>query len=160
MGEFSVCKLLIDLGEDANYIPNCWYEDRSHLKSTPTCMLKFYSSVIRVALLNAVVMKFQDKVQEGLDTIRLLSSKVEVEPDELRFYRGPREGFILLQQYIDPQYYEKSLEERVTVLGARYLVPRYYLDTYLLRLPRYLPDLGPIIQVSTCLFGQISGVSA
>jgi hypothetical protein len=107
-----VCKLLVDLGADANDKPNCWYEDRSHLRPATTYMLNIFSSVITVALLNAVAINFPGKVQEGLDIIRLLLSKAEVEPDELMSYRGPREGFILLQQYISPQYYEKPLEER------------------------------------------------
>ena len=36
-----------------------------------------------------------------------------------------------------------------SVLGVRYQLPRYYLDTYLPRPSRYLPDLIALIQVST-----------
>ena len=49
---------------------------------------------------------------EVLDTLRLLICQSEVVP-ELRFVRGPKESFELVQQITKPFYYEQPLQQRV-----------------------------------------------
>jgi hypothetical protein len=65
--------------------------------------------------MNAAALCFPGKFQEALDTSRLLLSKAEIDPDDLKYYRGPEEGFTLWQQHMNPHYYEKSLQERVEI---------------------------------------------
>lgn len=68
--------------------------------------------------MNAAALCLPGKFQEALDTSRLLLSKAEIGPDDLKYYRSPEKGFTLWQQHMDPHYYEKSLQERVgTAIG-------------------------------------------
>lgn len=58
-------------------------------------------------------MCYPDNNKDALETSRLLLSKADINPWELRRYRGTEEGFSLWQQHLCPHYYEIGLQERV-----------------------------------------------
>ena len=51
---------------------------------------------------------------EVVDVPRLLLNETERETN-MGYYRGPKEGFSIWQQSVDPYYYERPLQERFDV---------------------------------------------
>ena len=58
-----------------------------------------------------------NKQEAYLDILRLFLRQTDIEL-KLGHFRGPKQGFLVLQQHMDSLYYQKPLEERIEVVTS------------------------------------------